>query len=130
MAEPRRTLHRSVSILALTIGWLLVAPALSAHHGWSNYGTDEFTLTGTVDTSVSYAGPHATMRIRADGQVWNIVLAAGNRVSAAGLKEGLIPVGSQVTAEGHRHRDPKVFEVKTERVKWNGRLFNVYPDRS
>jgi len=128
MAELRR-IQRSVSILAIAIGSLSVAPAL-AHHGWSNYGTEEFSLTGTVDTSVSYAGPHATMRIRADGQVWNIVLSAGTRVAAAGLKEGMIPVGAQVTAEGHRHRDPKVFEVKTERVKWNGRTFNVYPDRS
>jgi hypothetical protein len=123
-------LRLSRTILAVAVGCLLIAPVLSAHHGWSNYGTDEFSLTGAVDTSVSYAGPHATMKIRADGQVWNIVLAAGNRVAAAGLKEGMIPVGSQVTVEGHRHRDPKVLEVKTERVKWNNRLFNVYPDRS
>jgi hypothetical protein len=46
------------------------------------------------------------------------------------LKEGVIPVGAKVTAFGHRHRDPKKFEIKTERVDWNGRLFNVYPDRS
>ena len=130
MAELRRASHRSVSLLAIAVASLLIAPALSAHHGWSNYSNEEFTLTGAVDTSVSYAGPHATMRLRADGQVWNIVLSAGNRVAAAGLKEGMIPVGSQVTVEGHRHRDPKVFEVKTERVKWNGRLFNVYPDRT
>ena len=130
MVELRRTFQRSVAVLAITVGCLLVAPALSAHHGWSNYSNDEFTLTGSADTTVSYAGPHATMRLRADGQVWNIVLAAGNRVAAAGLKEGMIPVGGQVTVEGHRHRDPKVFEVKTERVKWNGRTFNVYPDRS
>jgi hypothetical protein len=30
---------------------------------------------------------------------------------------------------GHRHRDPKRFEIKTERVQWGDRLFNVYPDR-
>jgi hypothetical protein len=30
---------------------------------------------------------------------------------------------------GHRNRDPKRFEIKTERVTWNGRTFNVYPDR-
>ena len=62
--------------------------------------------------------------------MWNIVLAAGTRVAAAGLKEGMIPAGSSDYGEGHRHRDSKVFEVKTERVKWNGRLFNVYPDRT
>jgi hypothetical protein len=127
MAESRR-FRRTAFATALALP--LIALPLAAHHGWSNYGTGEFSITGAVETPVSLAGPHATMRIRADGQVWNIVLSAGNRVAAAGLKEGMIPVGAQVTAEGHRHRDTKVYEVKTERLKWNGRTFNVYPDRS
>ena len=127
MAEARR-FRRTAFATALALP--LIALPLAAHHGWSNYGTEEFSITGAVETPVSLAGPHATMRIRADGQVWNIVLSAGNRVAAAGLKEGMIPLGAQVTAEGHRHRDAKVYEVKTERLKWNGRTFNVYPDRS
>ena len=130
MAKTRLPRATSRGICATLVALVLSALPLAAHHGWSNYGTEEFSLTGAVDTTVSYAGPHATMKIRADGQVWNIVMSAGNRVAAAGLKEGMIPVGSQVTVEGHRHRDAKVFEVKTERVKWNGRLFNVYPDRT
>ncbi|HVG55600.1 MAG TPA: DUF6152 family protein [Vicinamibacterales bacterium] len=127
MAEARR-FRRTAFATALALP--LIALPLAAHHGWSNYGSEEFSITGAVETPVSLAGPHATMRIRADGQVWNIVLSAGNRVAAAGLKEGMIPLGAQVTAEGHRHRDAKVYEVKTERLKWNGRTFNVYPDRS
>jgi hypothetical protein len=38
-------------------------------------------------------------------------------------------VGAQVKIHGHRNSDPKRFEVKTERVTWNGKTFNVYPDR-
>ena len=127
MAQARR-FRRTAFATALALP--LIALPLAAHHGWSNYGTEEFSISGAVETPVSLAGAHATMRIRAEGQVWNIVLSAGNRVAAAGLKEGMIPVGAQVTAEGHRHRDAKVYEVKTERLKWNGRTFNVYPDRS
>jgi hypothetical protein len=52
------------------------------------------------------------------------------RTERAGLKEGIIPVGAMVKIHGHRNRDPKRFEVKTERVLWNGRTFNVYPDRT
>lgn len=110
----------------------LVAAAVPAvaHHGWGGQGTEEFQLVGTLDSAVSLAGPHATMKVRAaDGQVWDITLAAAARVESAGLKEGVIPVGAQVTIQGHRNRDPKRFEVKTERVIWNGRTFNVYPDR-
>ena len=128
MAETSGSFRRSIG--AAIIAVLFIAVPLTAHHGWSGYGTEEFSITGTVDTPVSLLGPHATMKIKADGKVWNLVLSAGNRVEAAGLKEGMIPVGATITAEGHRHRDAKVFEVKTERVKWNGRTFNVYPDRT
>jgi hypothetical protein len=31
---------------------------------------------------------------------------------------------------GHRNKDPNRFEVKTERVTYEGKVFNVYPDRS
>jgi hypothetical protein len=110
----------------------LVAAALpaAAHHGWGGQGTEEFELVGTVASGVSLAGPHATMKVKAaDGQVWDLTLAAAARTESAGLKEGVIPVGAQVTVQGHRNKDPKRLEVKTERVIWNGRTFNVYPDR-
>ena len=83
-----------------------------------------------MDTAVSLSGPHASLKIKADGQVWNVVLAPPPRTARAGLKEGMIPVGATVTAYGHRHKDPKTLEVKTERLRWNDKLFNVYPERS
>jgi hypothetical protein len=109
---------------------LLSFASLSAHHGWGGYFDAEFEISGTVEAPVNTAGPHATMKIRADGQVWDVVLAPSARTIRAGLKEGVIPVGAHVTAHGHRHRDPKKLEIKTERVAWSGRVFNVYPDRN
>jgi hypothetical protein len=102
---------------------------LSAHHGWAGNQDEEFELTGTVEQAVSLAGPHATMKLRSDGKVWDLTLAPPARTAAAGLKEGIIPVGATVTIHGHRNRDVNRYEVKTERVTWNGRTFNVYPDR-
>jgi hypothetical protein len=116
-----------IGILAIS----LLAPAASAHHGWGGNLDQEFEITGTVVTGVSLAGPHATMQIRAsDGQVWDLTLAPPARTERAGLKEGVIPVGATVMIHGHRNRDPKKFEIKTERVTWNGKTFNVYPDRT
>lgn len=117
--------------IPLFIAALLTVATLpaAAHHGWAGNAEEEFELTGTVESPVSLAGPHATMKVRADGKVWDITLAPGTRTAAAGLKEGIIPVGSQVTIHGHRNKDPKKFEVKTERVTWNGKTFDVYPDR-
>ena len=116
----------------LCIGTLILAlsavPAF-AHHGWAGNLDEEFEISGTVEKPLSLAGPHATMKIRAEGQVWDLTLAPPARTEAAGLKEGIIPVGAMVMIHGHRNRDPKRFEIKTERVTWNGRTFDVYPDR-
>jgi hypothetical protein len=117
----------SGSILALT---LLAFPAIG-HHGWGGNMTEEFELTGTLEGSVSLAGPHATMKIKAaDGQVWDITLAPEPRTSRSGLTATAIPAGAKVTVQGHRNRDPRRFEVKTERVIYNGKTFAVYPDRT
>src|SRR3954470_22033118 len=101
-----------------------------AHHGWAGNSDEEFDLTGVVQTGVSLSGPHATMKIVSDKQVWDLTLAPPAATERAGLKEGIIPVGATVTIHGHRNLDPKKFEVKTERVTWNGKTFNVYPDRT
>jgi hypothetical protein len=101
-----------------------------AHHGWGGNEDKEFEITGTVQKGVSLAGPHATMKIEADGHVWDLTLAPPARTESAGLKEGTIPVGAKVTIHGHRNSDPRKFEIKTERVTWNGKTFNVYPDRT
>ena len=120
---------RGVASLAL-LGILVSTPStLRAHHGWGGYSSQEFQLTGTVEQPVSLAGPHGTMKIRVEQQVWDITLAPPARVSAAGLREDTIPSGATVTIHGHRSNDRRRFEVKTERVVYNGKTFNVYPDR-
>jgi hypothetical protein len=113
---------------AVAVFGILVIPAL-AHHGWGGNSDEEFEITGTVQKALSLAGPHATMKILAQGKVWDLTLAPPARTDSAGLKEGIIPVGATVTVHGHRNRDPKKFEIKTERLTWNGKTFNVYPDR-
>lgn len=114
---------------ALALLALFTVP-LSAHHGWGGYANDEFEITGTLETPVSLAGPHATTSVRVKDQVWNVILAPPAGTQRSGLREGMIPLGATVTVHGHRHRNPKTFEVKTERLTWNGRTFNLYPDRS
>jgi hypothetical protein len=118
-----------VMLAGLVLAVAVAAPA-SAHHGWSEYQDDQFDITGTLVTPVSLAGPHGMAQIRVDEQVWDLVFAPSSRTARAGLEEGTIPVGDEVTASGHRHRDAQVLEVKVERLTWNETLFNVYPDRN
>jgi hypothetical protein len=130
MRQRLRTWRTGLGIAALAMALVAPAATVSAHHGWGGYDVSDADLTGIVEAPVSTAGPHATMKIRVKDQVWDVVLAPPARTIAAGLKEGVIPVGAEVTVHGHKHRDRKKLEIKTERVTWNGRLFNVYPDRS
>ena len=115
-----------IAIVALTVSF---SPIL-AHHGWSGNSDKEFELSGTVESGVSLAGPHATMQVKdKNGQLWDITLAPPARTDSAGLKESTIPVGATVTIRGKRNMDPKKFEVKTERVTYAGKNYDVYPDR-
>ena len=84
--------RRSVS-MTLAAFVMAVLPA-TAHHGWSGNSQDEFELTGTVEQAVSLAGPHASMKVRAQGQLWEITLAPPARTSAAGTP----PSGNQARA--------------------------------
>src|ERR1043165_1904944 len=128
----RQTLRRRGLVGAGTLLvalWWVATPAI-AHHGWGGYEDKTSEITGTVTSPVSLAGPHATMKVKVDNQVWDVVLAPPPRSEQAGLKEGMIPVGETVTVHGNRSRDPKKFEMKTSRLTWKNKTFNVYPDRS
>jgi hypothetical protein len=114
----------SLAALALNSGLAL------AHHGWADTEEEQFELTGVVVKTVSFAGPHAYLQIRdKEDTVWTITLAPPTRTERYGLKEDTIPLGAEITASGHRSKDPKRYEVKTERVHYQGTVYNVYPDR-
>jgi hypothetical protein len=115
--------------LAGTFALALGAPAL-AHHGWGGQQTEKTEISGTLKTDVSLAGPHATMQITDDkGQVWDVTLAPPPRTQNAGLTPGVIPVGAKVKIVGNRNSDLKKFEIKTVRVTYDGKNYDVYPDR-
>lgn len=116
--------------LAGTFALALGAPAF-AHHGWGGQQTEKTEISGTLKTDVSLSGPHATMQITDEkGQVWDVTLAPPPRTQNAGLMPGLIPVGGKVKIVGNRNSDMKKFEIKTVRVTYDGKNYDVYPDRT
>jgi hypothetical protein len=108
---------------------LLAATPAVAHHGWSGQEEQVTSLTGTVVQGVSLAGPHATMKIKVDSDVWDLTLAPPARAERAGLKEGLIPVGATVTVRGNRNSDHSRREMKTIYIRQGASEYHVYPDR-
>lgn len=122
-ATRRRLLGAAVAALAAA-----AAPNAHAHHGWSGYGEQDFSLTGTVE-SASLGNPHGVIRVRVEGGVWDVVLGPPAFQRRAGLTDELLPPGATVTAYGHRHVDPTRLEMKTERLRIGERTFDIYPDR-
>ena len=84
----------------------IAALPVAAHHGWGGNGEEEFELTGTVESGVSLAGPHATMKVRAEGQVWDGGADQGERIAAE--REHAVLVGQPVhRAEEHQVPGPR-----------------------
>ncbi len=107
----------------------LTAGAAFAHHGWANYGIEDFELTGTVQ-SADMGGSHDELTVEsADGEVWDVILSPPNDTRAAGLTEDGVEPGNEVTALGKRHKDENQLEMKTERLTVNGEVYDLYPDR-
>jgi hypothetical protein len=113
---------------ALFVTAALGKSAVLAHHGWSGYLDEEFTLTGVVE-AVDLGNPHGRLDVRANGGVWNVVLGPPFRNERAGISDGVIKVGDTVTAHGHRHRDPNQLEMKTERLEIGDQVYDIYPGR-
>ncbi len=105
------------------------ATLATAHHGWSWYGNEDFSLTATV-VEKQFGNPHDRLTVEADGQRWNLLLSPPNRSRQAGLTDELVDVGDTITAHGHRRESGDQFEMKTERLEVDGKLYNLYPDRS
>lgn len=119
-----------VGLGASGVALALAAPQISAHHGWSGQTNNQFELSGTLHSSVSLSGPHATMQIEDEnGQVWDITMAPPSRTQRSGLTEETIPVGAQVSIRGNRSADMQRYEVKTVRVTYDGKNYDVYPNR-
>jgi hypothetical protein len=115
--------------VAVAAAALVFATPSAAHHGWGGYLDAEFALTGVVE-SANLGGPHGILRVRSGRGVWDVVLAPPTRIQRAGLTPAAVPRGTRVIARGHRHRDARRLEMKTERLVIGRRVFNLYPERS
>ena len=117
-------------LAAIVLMAVAMAAPVSAHHGWSEYQDEQFEIIGTLDDARQLVRADGTAQIRVDEDLWDVVLAPSTRTADAGLTEDVIPVGATVSASGHRHLDEATREIKTERLTWNDKVFDVYPERN
>jgi hypothetical protein len=118
----RNTIARTLAGLLASLA-LFAAPAL-AHHGWSEYDNSKpVKLSGTV-TEISYAYPHATIKLDVAGKKWLAVLAPPSRLSSRGIGSGDIKVGAQATVEGYPSRED-ASEMRAERITLEGKVYEL-----
>jgi hypothetical protein len=117
--------RRGIAIAAAA--FVVAAPAW-AHHGWADYQTAESEVTGVVQ-SVELGAPHGLIKVKAADGVWDVMLAPPAGIQRSGLERSALPVGTRVTARGHRHNDPARLEIKTERLVVGPRTYDLYPGR-
>ena len=108
---------------------LLSALPAAAHHGWGWYSEQPGEVTGTVESANVMGGPHGSMRVRVGNELWDVVLAPPNRNATAGLRADSIKVGTQITARGHKWKEPGRLEIKTERLVVGKKTYDLYPNR-
>ena len=115
--------------LPLSLAAGMFATAAFAHHGWSWYGSDEFTLSGTV-VEKHFGNPHDRLTVESEGQRWNLVLSPPRRTANAGFGDAQVDVGDAVTAYGHRHKEAATLEMKTERIQVGDEMYLLYASRT
>ena len=120
--------HRRQIILGLAAAGLAPVSA-RAHHGWAWAEDEEFTLAGVI-RAVRLGNPHGELDVEATDGLWTAEIGQPYRNEQAGLTEAILALGTEVTLEGHRSRDPDEKLMKAERVIIAGKRYDLYPDRT
>jgi len=120
---------RNIVYAGVAVAITMQALPAFAHHGWGGQSSEVSTMTGTVVEDVSLSGPHATMKVNVEGKVWSLTLAPPFRTSSAGLKPGVLSMGSKVTVQGNKSMTPGRLEMKTIKLTSGDKSYTVYPER-
>ena len=106
-----------------TLAMLTMPPAL-AHHGWSEYDSNQaLTLTGTI-TESGYEHPHGHIRLQVPGKLWLVTLAPPSRMENRGLPKDALAVGKEATVVGYPNRS-NPGEMRAERITVDGKTVEL-----
>ncbi len=120
----------AAAVAALTAATAALTPVW-AHHGWSTYTVDDFTLEGEV-TELRFGNPHDRITVDVDGVAWDVWLTPPGRHN--NFDESVVGIGDTVIAYGERHMDEGRNEMKTARLTvrtadGEETVYDLYPQR-
>lgn len=112
-------------VLAAT---LLLPVGGLAHHGWSWTTGGNIQLTGMI-VEASLGNPHGELEVDVDDERWTVEVGQPWRNARAGLEDGDLAPGTEITAEGEPDDDPETRVLKVERLWIDDRKYELYPER-
>lgn len=121
----RRTILRLLAATSLT---MLMLPSAHAHHGWGWVGPEQFRLEGVIHT-VEMGNPHGRLQVDVNGEIWVVEVGQPWRNHRAGLTDAMLKVGVEIEASGHRSRQETEHRMKAERIRIDGKSYDLYPNR-
>jgi hypothetical protein len=102
----------------------VAAGAACAHHGWSEYDSNNpLKIAGVIKES-GYEHPHGHVRLETPGKTWLVVLAPPSRMSARGLPSDDLKAGGKVEVVGYANRS-KPEEMRAERITIGGKTVEL-----
>lgn len=116
-------------IAALAVAMLVGAGAALAHHGWSCATGGNIELTGIIRTA-DLGNPHGILEVDVEGEMWTVEVGQPWRNARAGLEDGDLAPGVEITVEGEPAADASERRLKAERITIAGQLYELYPGRS
>lgn len=98
--------NAQVSVLAVCIGLLILAPVAFAHHGTANYDTTTKITEKGVVTGFDFVNPHVQISWDAKDasgavQKWQGELTSPNHLLRAGWTKDSIKPGDEITVMGY-----------------------------
>jgi uncharacterized protein DUF6152 len=102
-----------------TVGILMVASSLFAHHTWAVDNTRSVTVKGTV-TGVDWSNPHVQIFVDTkdeSGKIvkWTVGGPSPSRMAGTGWDKNTLKAGDVITAVGQRATDAPNL-LKTQKV--------------
>ena len=114
---------------AAALGAALLLPAVAlAHHGWSWTTGENIELSGTI-AEARLGNPHGELTLDVGGTLWTVEVGQPWRNSRAGLEDGDLAEGVELTVSGEPSADPDEKLLKVERLWIDGVEYELYPDR-
>jgi hypothetical protein len=122
-----RRINRCTTALALAAFHVLPLAA-EAHHGWRWTTGENIELAGLI-TAARLANPHGRVTVDVEGETWTVEVGQPWRNERAGLSDADFAIGREIRVEGEPAEDAARRVLKAERLWFDGRLHELYPER-